>query len=101
MNIISLENLKSQSVMVNLAGQSCVIRLVQRVSAIYMDLTLNGTPIFQGVPCLYGTRIVRYSYLGFKGDLVFLDNEGESDPSWDGLADRFPLYYITEAELVQ
>lgn len=101
MNIISLENLKSQSVMVNLAGQSCVIRLVQRVSAIYMDLTLNGNPIFQGVPCLYGTKIVRYSYLGFKGDLVFLDNEGESDPHYEGLTERFPLYYITEAELVQ
>lgn len=65
-----------------------------------MDLTVNGDPILQGVPCLYANKIVRYKYLGFRGDLFFLDNEGQSDPEWDGLADRFPLYFITEAELV-
>lgn len=101
MNVVSLENKKSQSIFVNLDGQSCLIRLIQRESFMYMDLTVNDNPILQGVPCLYANKIVRYTYLGFSGDLFFLDNEGESDPSWDGLADRFPLYYITEAELVQ
>lgn len=65
-----------------------------------MDLTVNGNPILQGVPCLYANKSVRYKYLGFRGDLFFLDNEGQSDPKWNGLADRFPLYFITEAELV-
>lgn len=65
-----------------------------------MDLTVNGDPILQGVPCLYANKIVRYKYLGFRGDLFFLDNEGQSDPQWNGLVDRFPLYFITEAELV-
>lgn len=65
-----------------------------------MDLTVNGDPILQGVPCLYANKIVRYKYLGFRGDLFFLDNEGQSDPQWNELADRFPLYFITEAELV-
>lgn len=65
-----------------------------------MDLTVNGDPILQGAPCLYANKIVRYKYLGFRGDLFFLDNEGQSDPQWNGLADRFPLYFITEAELV-
>lgn len=100
MKIISLENIKSQSVIATLDGQNCTIRLNQMQSGLYMDLTVDGNPIIQGVPCLYANRIVRYSYLGFKGDLFFLDNEGQSDPSYEGLADRFPLYYITEAELV-
>ncbi|MFP1767250.1 phage baseplate plug protein [Lonsdalea quercina] len=100
MNIVSLENSKSQSVLANLGSQACLIRLIQRESFLYMDLTVDGVPVLQGVPCLYGNRIVRYSYLAFKGDLFFLDNEGSSDPSWNGLADRFPLYYISEDELV-
>lgn len=101
MNVVSLENKKSQSVSVSLDGQDCLIRLIQRESFIYMDLTVNNVPIMQGVPCLYANKIIRYKYLGFSGDLFFLDNQGESDPHYDGLTDRFPLYYITEAELVQ
>ncbi len=80
MRTVSLVPQKSQSVSVNLAGQQCTIRLIQRESFMYMDLTVNGNPIMQGVPCLYGNRMVRYSYLGFVGDLVFLDNVGQKRP---------------------
>lgn len=100
MRTIPLESLKSQSVSVELAGQLCVIKLIQRASFIYMDLTVNGNPIMQGVPCLYGNKMVRYSYLGFIGDLVFLDNVGAHDPSYEGLGGRFVLYYIGGNELV-
>lgn len=100
MRTVSIIPQKSQSVSVSLAGQQCIIRLIQRESAIYMDLTVNGNPIMQGVPCLYGNKMVRYSYLGFVGDLVFLDNVGQQDPVWDGLGSRYLLYYIEESELV-
>lgn len=101
MRTIPLEPQKSQSVSVELAGQRCVIRLIQRESFLYMDLTVNSNPIMQGVPCLYGNKMVRYSYLGFIGDLVFLDSSGQSNPVHDGLGGRYVLYYIEESELVQ
>lgn len=100
MRTIPLEPKKSQSISVDLAGQRCTIRLIQRESFMYMDLTVNGNPIMQGVTCLYGNRMVRYRYLGFSGDLVFLDNAGQLDPSYEGLGGRFVLYYIEESELV-
>ena len=100
MMTVSILPQKSQSISVDLAGQQCVVRLIQRESFLYMDLTVNGTPLIQGVPCLYGNKMVRYSYLGFSGDLVFMDNEGEQDPSYDGLGGRYVLYYIEESELV-
>lgn len=100
MQTIAIVPKKSQSLSITLAGQLCIIRLIQRESFIYMDLTVNGNPIMQGVPCLYGNKMVGYSYLGFKGDLVFLDNEGQSDPVYDGLGGRYILYYIEENELV-
>lgn len=100
MKTISIEPKKSQSLSIILAGQLCIIRLIQRESFMYMDLTVNGNPIMQGVPCLFGNKMVGYSYLGFKGDLVFLDNDGQSDPFYDGLGIRYTLYYIEESELV-
>lgn len=98
---ISLEKQKSQAINVTLAGQSCDIRLIQYSSFLYMDLTVNGRPIMQGVPCLNTNRMVRYAYLGFLGDLFFSDLEGNEHPHSDGLGDRFRLYYLTEAENVQ
>ena len=97
---ISLEAEKEQTVTVPLAGQQCIIRLVQRDSGLYMDLTVNDVPLILGVPCWYGGRMVRYSYLGFQGDLVFLDTQGQEDPSWDGLGTRFLLFYLEESEIV-
>ncbi|EEY2316126.1 hypothetical protein EP764_25315, partial [Escherichia coli] len=51
---------KSQSISVSLAGQQCNIKIVQRQSFMYMDLTVNEVPIMQGVPCLHGNKMVRY-----------------------------------------
>lgn len=100
MRTIPLEPKKSQAISVDLSGQKCTIRLIQRSSFIYLDLTVNGNPVVQGIPCLYGNKIVRYPYLGFIGDLVFLDNTGSKDPLWSGLGNRFELYYIEESDLV-
>ncbi|HDI3034385.1 hypothetical protein G9G39_06805 [Cronobacter sp. EKM101R] len=97
---VSILPKKSQVIAVDLAGQQCEIRLIQRRSFLYADLRVNGVPVVQGVPCLFGNRIVRYGYLGFRGDLVFIDNEGQADPSWDGLGRRFVLYYLEESDLV-
>ncbi len=38
---------KSQSISVSLSGQQCNIKLVQRQSFMYMDLTVNEVPIMQ------------------------------------------------------
>lgn len=93
---ISLTPGKAQAIRVTLADQDCLIRLVQRDSGLYMDLTANDTVVLTGVPCLYATRIVRYKYLPFKGDLFFLDKEGSNDPVSDGLGIRFNLYYVED-----
>ncbi|MCW6525278.1 hypothetical protein NFB71_02490 [Yersinia ruckeri] len=100
MMTVSIEPMKSQEFSVQLGGQRCDIRLIQRVSAIYMDLNVDGNPIMQGVPCYFGNRMVRYSYLGFKGDLLFLDSDGQNDPQWDGLGGRYQLFYLEEADIV-
>lgn len=100
MQTITIEPKKSQVLSLVLAGQKCEIRLIQRESFMYMDLTLNDKEITQGIPCLYGNKMVGYSHLGFKGDLTFIDNNGQSDPYYQGLGSRFLLYYLEEIDLV-
>lgn len=97
---ISLDAVKEQMINVTLAEQQCSIRLVQRESGLYMDMSVSGTPLIQGVPCWYANRMVRYKYLGFIGDLIFLDLNGEKNPEYAGLGNRFNLYYLEEGEIV-
>jgi len=99
MQEISLQPSKSQKVNVTLAGQSCSIKLHQRSTGFYMDLYVGDKAIMQGVICLNSTRMVRYAYLGFVGDLVFIDSKGSLDPSYDEIGTRFKLYYLTAEEL--
>lgn len=64
-----------------------------------MDLYVDDSPVMQGVICLNCNFMVRYSYLGFSGDLVFVDSSGTDDPSYDELGTRFRLYYLTADDL--
>jgi len=99
MQEISLKPGKSQLVNITLSGQSCAIKLHQRTTGFYMDLYIGDKAIMQGVICLNSTRMVRYDYLGFSGDLVFIDTKGCMDPSYDEIGTRFKLYYLTAEEL--
>ncbi|MDE9536105.1 phage baseplate plug family protein [Xenorhabdus bovienii] len=96
---ITLKSLKAQQLTTTLNGQVCTIRLNQRSTGMYMDLTADNKPCFQGVLCLNCNKIVRYPYLPFKGELFFADLEGSSDPEWQELGARYKLYYLTPDEM--
>lgn len=99
MQEISLSPSLSQKVYVTLGGQNCAIKLHQRSTGIYADLYVDDKPIFQGVLCLNCVYLVRYKYLGFSGDLVFVDSKGTADPYYDEIGTRFKLYYATSSEV--
>ncbi len=61
---------------------------------LYCDLVLNGVQAWSGVPCLLGTPINSRAYLGFIGDLLFIDTQGTSDPDYTGLGTRYFLVYV-------
>lgn len=99
MKEITLKPFRAQRFDISLDGQSCTIRLNQRSTGLYIDLTVDGKAVMQGVLCLNGNKLVRYSYLPFKGELFFADLEGSSDPAWEGLGTRYRLYYLSESEV--
>lgn len=99
MQEISLQPSKSQKVSVSLNDQSCEIKIHQRSTGLYMDLYVDNNPLMQGVICLNCNFMVRYPYLKFSGDLVFVDTKGTDDPTYDEIGDRFKLYYLTADEI--
>lgn len=99
MQTITLQPIKAQQLNVSLGGQDCRIRLVQRTTGLFMDVALNGLWIVQGVICLNCNKLVRYSHLGFKGELFFSDVVGSNDPIYDELGSRFVLFYATAEEM--
>ena len=56
---------------------------------------VNDVLIVAGMICLDRVRIVRHEYLGFIGNLVFIDTQGTSDPEYTGFGSRYLLIYET------
>lgn len=99
MLIIPLRPVPSQIVTVSLANQTCQIAIQQKRPGLFCTLSVNNTVIIAGVLCENLNRIVRSLYLGFIGDLTFIDNQGTEDPNFVGLGDRFSLAYLETSDL--
>lgn len=96
---VPLQAAPSQTLSVTLGGQACQINLYSKLAVLYMDVYVNNAPIILGVQCENGNRIVRSVYLGFVGDLIFVDTQGSSDPVYTGLGARFLLQYLETSDL--
>lgn len=94
MQIVPLQAVPNQAVSILLGGQNCQINVYSKAGALYLDLYVDNILIVGGVTCQNLNRIVRSKYLGFVGDLGFIDNQGSSDPTYEGLGSRFSLAYL-------
>lgn len=98
MKTITLSAIPSQSFTVVLGEQNCIIRLSQKTTGLFMDLSVDGAPVVTGSLCRDMVGVVRDAYLGFVGELVFMDTQGSSDPEYTGLGDRFVLLYLETSD---
>jgi hypothetical protein len=97
--VIPLIATPSQTLAVLLNQQSCSINVYQKSTGLFVDLTLNGNLLIGGVVCHDRTLIVRDTYLGFVGDLAFIDTQGTDDPSYTNLGTRWVLDYLTPTDI--
>ncbi|KVH51171.1 hypothetical protein [Burkholderia diffusa] len=91
---IALAATPSQRLSVNLAQQNCGLALYQKRTGLYLDLYVAGTLVMAGVLCRNRVYLVREAYLGFHGDLAFVDTAGDGDPQYAGLGSRWLLLYV-------
>ena len=94
MKVIPLQATPSQVFSILLEGQNCEMQIFQKGVSMYMTLTVNNQTLLSTVICRNLVKIVRYGYLGFVGNLVFIDTQGDSDPTYEGLGSRYQLIYV-------
>lgn len=102
--VVPLQAIPNQTLQVPLAGQACIVSVYQLTYGLFMDLWVGNSLIVCGVLAENLNRIVRSSYLGFVGDLVFVDTQSDDDPLdpiYTGLGSRFQLVYLPEDTLPQ
>ena len=126
MQSIPLQSVPNQSLTVNLNGQLCVIQLQslefqnapdfllnysilgeatlgslypKPPSKLFCTMSIAGNIILQTRICLDRRMLVRAPYLGFLGDIGFMDTQGTDDPIYTGLGSRFQLIYFLPDEL--
>ena len=97
--VVPLTSAPAQAFNVTLGGQACTIRMTQKTTGLFLDLSVNNALIVGGVLCLDRTRIVRNAYLGFSGDLFFADVQGTTDPYYTELGTRYLLFYASPGEI--
>ena len=100
MVIIPLQAVPSQAVSVTLGTQISQINVYQKLPGLFIDLFVDNELVIGGVICQNLNRIVRSAYLGFSGDLAFIDNQGDTDPVFTGLGTRYSLAYLSPADLL-
>lgn len=99
MQVIPLGAVESQALNTQLGSQNCQISVYSLSTGLYLDLSVDESPIVTGVLCHDRNRLVRETYFGFVGDLSFIDSQGTSDPTYDGLGSRYSLLYLDPSDL--
>jgi hypothetical protein len=100
MQVIPTIAVPAQTLNVILGTQSCALNIYAKATGLFIDVLVGGIEIVSGVICQNCNPIVRDGYLGFSGDLVFLDNTGAgNDASYDGLGSTYSLIWLEPSDL--
>lgn len=91
--IIPTTNNANQSLNVTLSGLNCVINLYQKDANLYFDLIVEGNILISSRLCQDRTQLIFEQYFVLPGQLFFIDQQGTSNPTYDGLNSRYFLYY--------
>ncbi|CAI3955078.1 unnamed protein product [Commensalibacter communis] len=99
MKIISLNAIDAQEFSSNFDGTMYSFRLMDKGNAgVFMDIYDGVDPVLTGILCLDRVRLVRSAYVNFPGDLMFVDQEGFTHPTYTGFGSRYLLYYLAEGD---
>jgi hypothetical protein len=64
------------------------------IPRIYVDIYVNDALILAGVPALNAQPMILGAYLGFPGELMFVDMQGADDPVYTGLGARWIFCFL-------
>ena len=93
--VIPINAVPNQVFTITLGSQQCTISIYQKSTGVFMDLSVNNTQLLCSRICEDRVGIVHGAYLGFIGQLMFIDQVGTNDPDYTGFNDRYILYYFS------
>ena len=99
MQTVQAQAIPNQQLQCQLGTQSATLMITQTTFGLFMTVMIGAATIVSGVLCQNLNRVVRDAYLGFSGDLAFVDTQGSSDPVYTGLGTRWQLLYFAPADL--
>ena len=91
--IIPTEKTPSQTFDIDIEKKNVKISLLTRGQYLYASFSINNEEKLNGIVCLNKTNLLQYNTTGIKGKIYFEDTQGNSAPIFDGLNDRWILYY--------
>ena len=94
--IIPIEQQPNQIFTVQLGDKQCIIELLTRGFSIFINITVDDIKKANGLICLNKVNLIRYPDIGLSGKLYFEDTQGNLDPIYYGLNDRWRLIYEDE-----
>lgn len=94
--IIPLDSIPNQKFDVALNNQRCRFEFITRGPFLYMNLSINEVPKINGMICLNKVDLVQYIDYEFDGKIYFEDLQGNADPLFYGLGERWQLVYEEE-----
>lgn len=100
MQAVPLQPIPAQVLNISLGGQRCTLSIYQKSTGLYVDVVVDGLAKRSCVLARDRVRLIRQTYLGFVGDLAFVDTQGSQDPEYAGLGNRFLLVYLSPSEIV-
>jgi hypothetical protein len=97
--VIPLQPVPSQTLQCQVGNQAVTLDVYQLAYGLFVDVDWGENEI-DGVIAHNAHLIVRYAYLGFEGDFIFVDTTGQgNDPVYTGLGTTFQLLYLSAAEI--
>ena len=98
MQTVPLQAIPNQSIIIQLNGQNGQLNVYQKSTGLFVDILLNNVVILGGVIARNQCLMLMNTYFGFSGDFMFIDNEGSSNPWYEGLSGRFTLMYLAPSD---
>lgn len=94
LHIIPLNPIPNQSLSCTIGLQSLYITLNTRNDdQLFATVQANNELVIANRLCLNGSPLIGVDYLPIRGNLVFVDMQGNDNPYYKGLGSRFALVY--------
>ncbi len=91
---IPTQPVPAQTMLTILDNQNVRLTIVQKPQGVFVDITSDGVDIMLAALAQQVGPLVSRPYTGFRGNLMFVDTQGNADPLYIGMGTRWQLIYL-------